>query len=235
MSRKRVKQYLMLLTVVGLVAVAANGAGTFASFSATTTNDGNTFATGTLFLQNSDGTTTCNSETNSTNVQVTGCAILFDDIPLESGVVTSSQPLTLTNTGTVDASSIDFSVSPACNVTDNQTGTGSSVTFGTAPACSEFQLAIQEVDAANSNANVSCAFGTDTSGACSFPSGKTFANSGSPAALSIANTTGTNASGELDAGKSRSFVIQVKPVLVGSDNTLQNRKVSFGLTWTINQ
>ena len=42
MSRKRVKQYLMLLTVIGLIAVAANGAGTFASFSAQTTNAGNT-------------------------------------------------------------------------------------------------------------------------------------------------------------------------------------------------
>ena len=35
MSKKRFKQYLMLLTVTGLVAVAAGGgSGTFASFSA---------------------------------------------------------------------------------------------------------------------------------------------------------------------------------------------------------
>ena len=53
MSKKRFKQYLMLLTVVGLVAVAAGGgSGTFASFTAETTNAGNTFATGTLVLSN---------------------------------------------------------------------------------------------------------------------------------------------------------------------------------------
>src|SRR5439155_8436519 len=51
MSKKRVKQYLMLLTVIGLVSIAS-GSGTFATFSAETTNAGNTFSTGTIVLSN---------------------------------------------------------------------------------------------------------------------------------------------------------------------------------------
>ncbi len=62
MSKKRIKQYLMLLTVIGLVSIAS-GSGTFASFSAQTTNAGNTFSAGTLFLHDTaNGGTTCNSE-----------------------------------------------------------------------------------------------------------------------------------------------------------------------------
>ena len=66
MSKKRMKQYLMLLCVIGLVSVAA-GSGTFASFSAQTTNPNNTFAAGTLYLHDTpNGGTTCTSESATT-------------------------------------------------------------------------------------------------------------------------------------------------------------------------
>lgn len=74
MSRKRVKQYLMLLTAIGLIAIASGGSGTFASFTAETANPGNTFATGTLYLHDSvTNNTECTSEsaTNNTNVPST--------------------------------------------------------------------------------------------------------------------------------------------------------------------
>jgi predicted ribosomally synthesized peptide with SipW-like signal peptide len=81
MSRKRIKQYLMLLLAVGVIAVVANGSGTFASFNAETQNNNNTFATGTLLLHNTaNGGTTCASESNSGNINVTdptGCQTLF--------------------------------------------------------------------------------------------------------------------------------------------------------------
>ncbi|HEV2593087.1 MAG TPA: hypothetical protein VGU02_14475 [Gaiellaceae bacterium] len=67
MSRKRTKQYLMLLMVIGLVSIAAGGGGTFASFTAETANNGNYFATGTLVLNDNGGTNTCTSAINSTN------------------------------------------------------------------------------------------------------------------------------------------------------------------------
>lgn len=81
MSRKRIKQYLMLLLAIGVIAVVASGSGTFASFNAETQNSNNTFATGTLLLHNTaNGGTTCASESNSGNLNVTdptGCTTLF--------------------------------------------------------------------------------------------------------------------------------------------------------------
>jgi hypothetical protein len=122
MSRKRIKQYLMLLTVIGLIAVAANGVGTFASFSAQTTNKDNTFATGTLFLHNTADGTTCTSESNTSNgitTNPTGCDTLFklSDGNIAAGD-TKSKVLTLTNAGTVDAANLDVSL-PSC--TDSAT------------------------------------------------------------------------------------------------------------------
>lgn len=90
MSSKRVKQYLMLLTAIGLVAIASGGSGTFASFSAEVANPNNTFATGTLYLHDSvSGQTECTSESapSNSNVPITvgasnpgdpQCSVLFN-------------------------------------------------------------------------------------------------------------------------------------------------------------
>jgi hypothetical protein len=84
MSRKHTKRYLMLLAAVGLLAIGANGSGTFASFNAEVANNGNTFASGTLFLHDTNGATTCASESVTSNSNLgtpftadNGCAILF--------------------------------------------------------------------------------------------------------------------------------------------------------------
>ena len=72
MSKKRVKQYLLLLTVIGLVSIAS-GSGTFASFTAEVSNPGNTFSTGSLYLHDSiSGGTECSSESATNNSNVPG-------------------------------------------------------------------------------------------------------------------------------------------------------------------
>lgn len=109
---KKTKRYLMLLVAVGLMAVAAGGAGTFASFSAETANTGNTFATGTLLLHNNGGTTTCTSEADSGNVNVTaptGCDVLFTQASITPGTLYTAN-LKLSNAGTLDASGIQFAL-----------------------------------------------------------------------------------------------------------------------------
>lgn len=118
MSRKRIKQYLMLLTVVGLIAVAANGSGTFASFTAETTNAGNTFATGTLFLHNTVNGQTCTSEssvssTSTDNLQTSGCGTLFS-VGADAANATEHADLTLTNAGSIDSPNITFTI-PSCD------------------------------------------------------------------------------------------------------------------------
>jgi predicted ribosomally synthesized peptide with SipW-like signal peptide len=108
MSKKRTKQYLLLLMVIGLVSIAAGGSGTFASFSAETTNSGNYFASGTLFLHNTHAGTTCTSESGTLdNVQTTGCDTLFT-VPIITAGSTYTAHLTLLNAGTIDASDIKF-------------------------------------------------------------------------------------------------------------------------------
>jgi predicted ribosomally synthesized peptide with SipW-like signal peptide len=69
MSSKRVKQYLMLLTAIGLIAIASGGgSGTFASFTAEVHNPGNTFATGSLYLHDSvTNLAECTSESAPNN------------------------------------------------------------------------------------------------------------------------------------------------------------------------
>lgn len=77
MSKTSIKRYLMLLGAIGLVAVASGGAGTFASFNAEVTNSGNSFATGTLILNDNGGTNTCTSEGGLVNTGAGDCDTLF--------------------------------------------------------------------------------------------------------------------------------------------------------------
>ena len=234
MSKKRVKQYLMLLTVIGLVSIAA-GSGTFATFTAEVTNPGNTFASGTLFLHNYGGTSTCTSESNSLNVNPgTGvggnaCDVLFNNIDLSSAAGSTAH-LDLSNAGTINASDIKFDVS-SCTVTSNQANTGSSTTFGAAPTCGQLYITVQETQSDYST-NVYCAYGTDSSGACAAPSNSfTLGNTNSLTALKT--TGGVNA--PLAASGHRYYVIKITPGGVANDNTLQNRLVTFALTWHLDQ
>jgi len=114
MNRKRVKQYLMLLLAIGVIAVVASGSGTFASFTAETQNDNNTFATGTLFLHNTKGATTCTSESGTGNLQVSPtCATLFAVTNLAPSS-TSTADLTLANAGSVNSADIQFDRPTLC-------------------------------------------------------------------------------------------------------------------------
>jgi hypothetical protein len=128
---KKTKRYLMLLVAVGLIAVAAGGAGTFASFSAETANNGNYFATGTLFLHNTpQGGTTCTSESAPNNLNNgTGdvCQTIFT-ATLLSGTATTYYGVALKNSGTVDASGISFYSPGGCSPTANATLTNGTTT-----------------------------------------------------------------------------------------------------------
>lgn len=234
MPKKRIKQYLMLLTVIGLVAIAAGGSGTFASFSAEVTNPGNTFATGTLFLHNTHGATTCTSESNTLNVNPgTGvggdaCAVLFNNVDLSAGNATAT--LALDNAGTVNATDLKWDIS-SCTVATNVGSTGSSTTFGTAPACSDMWLTIQEKTDGTYTTNQACAAGTTTTPpACNAPDGTYSLASSTPTNLL---TTGA-ATATFNAGVTRYYVITIHPN-VTSGNSLQNRLITFAMHWKLEQ
>ena len=236
MSKKRFKQYLMLLTVVGLVAVAAGGgSGTFASFSAEVTNPGNTFASGTLFLHNTSGATTCTSESGALNVNPgTGvggdsCAVLFSASSFQNGAVTAN--IALNNAGTVNAQDIKFDIS-SCTVSDNFASTGVHTVFGSAPTCAMLYLTVQEKTDNTFTTNTYCAFGTDTAGACAAPSNTL--NLGNTTSLTTLKTTAA-ATATLNASTTRYYTITINAGGVTNDNTLQNRRVTFDMLWHLDQ
>jgi predicted ribosomally synthesized peptide with SipW-like signal peptide len=228
---KKTKRYLMLLAAVGLIAVAAGGSGTFASFNAEVTNTGNTFASGTLFLHDTPNAgTVCKSEDDLTNNTYSSCTYLFN-ADLSDGTQTAT--LALNNAGTIPASALTFKVA-GCTVTNNNAVTSSTVVFGTAPTCGDMYLTIQETDSTFGvpGTDVFCAYGPSTTPPdCDAPDNtRTLATATSLTAL---KTTG-NLDADLASGATRYYAITISPT-VASDNTLQNRKVSFGLTWHIEQ
>lgn len=124
----KTKKYLMLLAVIGLIATAAGGVGTFAGFNAEVANNGNYFRTGTLFLHDTAGGTTCTSESSASNLNRgsggnTGdtCNALFQ-VTLTSATTPTYYAITLKNAGTIDADGIKFYAG----------GTGCSSTFNSA-------------------------------------------------------------------------------------------------------
>jgi predicted ribosomally synthesized peptide with SipW-like signal peptide len=110
---KRVKQYLMLLAALGVVAVAlGGGSGTFASFNAEVTNGGNYFKTGTLFLHDTAGGVTCSSESasnNNNNGTGDTCGTVFAVDPADAGATAkTSYAVDLVNAGSLASSAVQF-------------------------------------------------------------------------------------------------------------------------------
>ena len=241
MSRKNLKRYLSLLAVVGIVAVATGGGtGTFASFNAEVANNGNTFASGTLFLhETQSGQTNCNSESDTTGNSFSGagCNVLFNATSLTNGVQTAH--LALNNAGTIPAADTKFNVT-SCAFTDNSTSTSSSVTFGTAPACSDMYLTLQETDSTYTvpTTDVYCGYGPAVQPDCSTPDNTATLTTAAGPSFTTLHTTAA-AQVTIAPGATRYYVISIlpKPSLLtdNNGNRLQNRLLTFGLTWHIDQ
>lgn len=244
MGTKRLKQYLTLLLAIGVIAVVASGSGTFASFSAETTNANNTFQNGTLYLHNSDGVTTCTSESQTTTPSFNykeDCYALFSSETLSNAVV--QKVLTLTNAGTIPASDIKFAVANCQVTTTDAAPNPPFVTLGTGTnefGCNKVDLAIQEVDAASlSGTAVYCAYGNAAT-SCTLGSGTTLASS------ETAGLTNLKTAGPTDAdlpdtssspANSRYYIVKIQPDLTnfGDANALQDVKLTFDLKWHIDQ
>lgn len=231
MSKKRIRQYLMLLCVIGLVSVAS-GSGTFASFSAQTTNAGNTFSAGTLYLHDqSNGTTTCNSESQTTgpgfNIDPAGCGILFT-ADLSQGAATAH--LALNNAGSLASTDLLASV-PTCTWSKTN---GASPTFIALPGnCNGLYVTIQETGSTYTvpASDVYCAFGPSTSQPdCNAPDNTATLGTLS-SATQLLTTAGANTT--LSAGQTRYYVIKIDPTSVGTGNALQNLTATFDLRWHI--
>lgn len=107
MSLGKVKAFLTLLMAVG-AATYFGGGGALASFSAETSNEGSTIASGTLTMSNTVNTNTaCFSNASATDNNVNaGCDALFHLTSIAPGIYGGTAEVSIENTGSIDASKL---------------------------------------------------------------------------------------------------------------------------------
>jgi spore coat-associated protein N len=224
----------LLLTIMVMGATTSTvGAGTFASFNASTSNAA-TFATGTLVLTN-DGPSAgvCMSTAGGIDTNANpSCDALFA-LTVQKPGDSAFADLTLTNSGTLSATTLKVNASQAC-VPGNAPG---QTYNGAGDPCSQVQLYIQEYTSASNRASDTRTLGTCHYGAglstltsCAFDSSRTldtFDSSYPDAATQLSI-------GSLNAGASRYFRIYLT-LPSTADNTYQGRQATFGFNWAIAQ
>jgi len=224
MSKKRFKQYLMLLTVIGLVAIAAGGSGTFASFSAETTNAGNTFATGTLVLSNTVNAGTACLSTNGgatdTNINAT-CDKVFNVSVKKPGDTYLADQIDIKNVGSLNPSDLKFTAGSCADgnaAGQNYHGTGS--------LCGALDVYVQEWTDNTYTTASHCWYGGGAGTTCTFDDTKTLST--------ISGASPITLTGALPAGSDRYFTVGLE-VQNGAGNNVQGRASTADLTWHVDQ
>jgi hypothetical protein len=224
------QKVLASLAVVAVVGALA-GAGTFATFTAQTSNPTNTFANGTLVLSNkvNAGTACLSTNGGTTDVNVNTCSTAFNlavKAPGDSGTTN----LTLKNMGSLAASALK-AFSGSCTDSDaageNYHGTGS--------PCAKIQLYIQQYSDSGFSTPSACLYGgAVVANTCDF----------SDAAQTLATfvddhtdlSEGLSAGGLAAAGGADTTWIKIGVKLPSNaDNTYQGRAASLALNWHITQ
>jgi hypothetical protein len=217
---------LMTLLVIG-VAGSTVSYGTFASFTAQTSNAGNTFSTGTLTLTNTKtGGTTCLSTGGAggvdTNSNSTGCSAIFalGGTPgLAPGGTVQTAQMSIQNSGSLPASTLKL-WSDACAALDN-----SSVSVhGTGDPCTKVNISVYNETAGACVVPAVAAACTASTTPTSTVTLATFAASGSPYTVASSLAAGSTAT--------YTFSIQLDS---SAGNTMQGRLASTTFHWLASQ
>ncbi|HZD86454.1 MAG TPA: hypothetical protein VE088_00435 [Gaiellaceae bacterium] len=144
--RKRLdlaKKILVLAMLAGLIAMVAGGS-TFASFSAQTANPGGAFSSGTLTLSDQvNSGTACNSYGGASKDNYNAaCDAILALANAAPGVTGGQAKLTITNTGSLDASLFSVFAPYAGGVLG--TAIGSGATIGTGQSVTSFSVSSLE-------------------------------------------------------------------------------------------
>lgn len=224
------QKVLLSMAVVAVVGALA-GAGTFATFTAQTSNPTNTFANGTLVLSNkvNSGSACLSTNGGTTDVNANACSTAFNlsvKAPGDSGTTN----LTLTNMGSLAATALK-AFSGSCTDSDaageNYHGTGS--------PCAKVQLYIQQYSDSGFSTPSACLYGgAVVAGTCDFSDAtKTLAT------FVDAHTDlseGLSAGALAAAGGADTTWIKIGVMLPSdADNTYQGRAASLTLNWHITQ
>lgn len=215
--------------LVGTAALAGTATSvSLGGFSAAVTHPNNAAGSGTLVLKDGVGSTTClstgsgatSSTSVSTNDNSTCPSTLFAGTNLEPGGSSASATVTLTNVGSLAASSLTLAPG-TCTVSDNTSPGGSTnVYFGTDTTgfCGKLDVTIE-----NDTGTPSCVFPSGSTGTCPAPS--------SSDALS---TLTSQALPGLTAGASATYKVTVA-LDASATNADQGLLATVPLTWTLNQ
>lgn len=234
MGKKRFtsKTYLKVLIVVGLLAVIGGGAGTFATFNATTTNASNTFATGTLVLSNAvQFGSTCLSTGGGTTVSSgnsssSDCDKIFNTTISKPGD-TAGANLTLQNVGSLPASHLTLTASSCLPGPNSNEPTYQ----GTGDLCTKLNFYVQEWTSPYSGA-FKCWYPLADGTTCdtNFATNPQFLSSFTSQNLDA----GPGLSPALTSGGSRYFTVVVQ--LPGSaGNSYQGTQAVVDLSWQESQ
>jgi hypothetical protein len=225
----RRKVLLSLGVVAGIGALA--GAGTFATFTAQTTNPANIFANGTLVLSNTVNTGSACLSTGGGNTDVNdngSCSVAFN-LSVQKPGDSDTENLTLKNVGSLAATVL--STFGTC--TD---GNSANETYhGTGNPCSEVQFYIQQYsDSARTTPSACLYGGTTVANTCDFSdTNQTLRGF----ATTYPNVGSGQSAGPLAAAggaDTKWFTIGVK-LPSTADNTFQGRAATLALSWHITQ
>ena len=228
------RKALLTVFLVSLTG-SAFGAGTFATFSASTTNAGSTFATGTIVLSNQKEAETACVSTGANAIigdddtdNAFGCTSLFS-VNLKKPGDTATVDLTLQNVGTLDAATLEVFRSADCA----SASAGGTYT-GSADMCANTRILIEEYGEAARSTIVHCYYGGSIGAGQNCTSSGTHTLRTFSTAYTAAGGGTSLALGGLDATETRYFRITL---LVDSSapNAVQGRQATFGFTWRIDQ
>ena len=216
--------------VLGLAALLLAGAGgTFASFTASTSNN-STFATGTLVLSDQKNELTpCLSTGAGTNTDTNdfACDQLFT-LAVQKPGDSATVNITLENEGSIDASALQLFASAACSSIDD----GDESYHGGGDLCDELRFSVQEWTDGDRDTVQACHFGgTTVANTCDFDNA-TF--TAAYFATEYPDFNDVIALGTMATGALRYFTLAVAlPLAAGND--VQGLEATFGVKWRIVQ
>jgi hypothetical protein len=223
------KVLLSLGVVAGIGALA--GAGTFATFTAQTSNPNNTFADGTLVLSNTVGTATACLSTGggNTDTNANGLCDTAFSLSVKAPGDSSTADITLENMGSLPASALK-AFSGSC--TD---GDANGETYhGSGSACGKVQIYVQQYSDAFSTPSA-CLYGGATGATCNFSDATKTLTTFVTAYPNVGSGLSAGALTAAGGGSPKAWVRVGVKLPANADNSYQGRSASLALNWHITQ
>lgn len=220
------RKILMTLMVISGIGSTIS-AGTFASYTASTTQQTSTFASGSLVLSRKVGSqSACFSTGAGTNTDTnanTGCGFMFEATEVKIGDSPTVVDLTITNEGTL-AGTLSYRTDGCLSDTNGQ------YYNGVADLCQKLNVTIQEYTTSFGGPLSSCVYPSLPASAC-----PALVATLAPTHLPSGLPTAATSLGTIGAATSRWFRLSIQHPNTGlgaADGT-QGREASIKVTWSL--